>query len=87
MTKLPGTELPVIENDTCWYFTCKDKPTAYDPLIFDGIGVLCYVPVCACHKIRPCRGKVGMFTMGEMKWLKRFERIIRFFGRRADKKR
>lgn len=78
--------IPRIEGDACFHFTCLDKPTAYDPMIM-GRKIPMYVPVCAYHKsLGGQSGKTGFLTLAEVKWFKRFERIIRFFGRRAERR-
>lgn len=80
------TERPVtIESEACFHFTCLNKPTHKDPMICDG-KIILFVPVCSYHKsIGGQKGKIGFLTETEVKWFKRFERIIRYFGRRAEK--
>ena len=82
MSEIPKLD-PELKEGVCFNFTCKNKATAHDPMIDSELGVWVYVPVCSFHKRTPQKGKIGFLTLGEVKWFKRFERIIRFFGNRG----
>lgn len=81
------TEYPKkLTGERCFHFTCLNKATTHDPIISDNDGVVMYVPVCCYHKsIGSQKGKFGFLTDVEVKWFKRFVKIIRFFGRRAER--
>ena len=79
---IPIIEPRLEEDTTCWHFTCKRKATTHDTSII--CRVMIYVPVCSYHKARPSKGKVGFFTTKEVKYLKWFERIIRYLGREKN---
>ena len=81
------SDIPRIDSDTCFHFTCLNEPISHDPLIIDG-KIPMYVPVCSHHKsLGGQKVKIGLLNLTEVKWFKRFERIIRFFGRRAERRR
>ena len=74
---------PDLKDSGCWHFTCDKKAVTHDIIVIhnDDRPVMFYAPVCMYHKANPCRGKVGMFSSGEIRVLRKLERLIRFLGR------
>lgn len=76
---------PQLTGKACWHFTCDNNAITHDVTIVGG--VMFYAPVCWYHKQNPCKGKLGMFTLDEMKILKPMLRLIRYLGKRKQKRR